>query len=606
MPEDKPSKRELIEGLNKIFAEQGEYEGELVLQEYIDNKLITRKLWDAHVKTIKKDVAVYQGSVTQFYKQPKELNCGKWVANESDGIFCIKGWEKCQACWHPIMPLELLTNIDTRTEKVKIAFKKGNTEWREEIIDRDFIASNSKIVQLSNVGIAVTSDTAKHLVAYFDDIERLNTCEIEHKKSIGRLGWINNHTDFSPYSKDLTFDGDVNYKSLYEAVKPQGNYDIWLDLCRTARARKNIPSNLILASSFASVLLSPLNKLMFLVHLWGGTEVGKTVGLMYATSVWANPQSGKYMQTYNSTDVGKELYASFTNNLPLVLNEFQVERNSDASKFEATIYKLCEGTGKLRATKSVGVRETPVWRNVILSSGETPLGHTNSGAGFINRIIDIECTGNLFDDAPHVADIVQVNYGHAGKVWVEFVKNNLESITATYKQIYNDIEKCDTTAKQAMAMAVILTADKFATDLIFQDGNELKITDVLKYLATKDEVNINLRAYKFISQYVAMNAFKFSGKSDTDKECWGAIEGDYVYFVRNKLVELLNDNKYSIKPLLTYLSNNELLLGSFSKGKKDDTVVKKINGIPIRCYKIKISQEQADFEEESISQDLPF
>ena len=44
-----------------------------------------------------------------------------------------------------------------------------------------------------------------------------------------------------------------------------------------------------LAASFASALLEPLGALPFIVNLWGETGKGKSVNLMLAASVWAEP-----------------------------------------------------------------------------------------------------------------------------------------------------------------------------------------------------------------------------------------------------------------------------------------------------------------------------
>ena len=75
--------------------------------------------------------------------------------------------------------------------------------------------------------------------------------------------------------------------------------------CQKVRSGNVFP-RLILAASFASVLVKPLGGLPFFLHIWGGTEVGKTVGLMLAASVWANPEVGRYIHTFNSTSVGRE------------------------------------------------------------------------------------------------------------------------------------------------------------------------------------------------------------------------------------------------------------------------------------------------------------
>lgn len=125
----------------------------------------------------------------------------------------------------------------------------------------------------------------------------------------------------------------------------------WLGMARGIR-QKSVFARVILASAFASVLVKPLGGLPFFVHLWGGTESGKTVGLMLAASVWANPEIGRFIHTFNSTAVGREKSAAFVNSLPLILDELQIVK--DKREFDKDIYMLSEVQGRTRGTKAEG------------------------------------------------------------------------------------------------------------------------------------------------------------------------------------------------------------------------------------------------------------
>ena len=94
------------------------------------------------------------------------------------------------------------------------------------------------------------------------------------------------------------------------------------------RIERNPCARIMLAASFASALVEPCDCLPFFVHLWGGTESGKTVALMLAASVWASPLMGDYIRTFNSTAVAQELTAGFVNSLPLCYDELQIVKKS--------------------------------------------------------------------------------------------------------------------------------------------------------------------------------------------------------------------------------------------------------------------------------------
>lgn len=167
------------------------------------------------------------------------------------------------ACVHPIMPVMRLVNIDTGVEKLKIAYKKGKG-WRHTIEDKKTLASNNSIINLADKGVAVNSENSKHLVKFLHDVENLNYDSIPEKNSVSRLGWIDGE-GFSPYVKELVFDGDINFKTYFDSVQQKGKYDKWLDMARSIR-KDSIYGRIILAASFASVIVQPLSCLPFFIQ----------------------------------------------------------------------------------------------------------------------------------------------------------------------------------------------------------------------------------------------------------------------------------------------------------------------------------------------------
>ena len=68
------------------------------------------------------------------------------------------------------------------------------------------------------------------------------------------------------------------------------------------------------------------------------------------------------------------------------------------------------------------------WENVSFFNGERPIVGEQSGAGAINRIIDLEVDKPLFTDFAHVLEIVRENNGHAGEVFVAHVQSIKDSV----------------------------------------------------------------------------------------------------------------------------------------------------------------------------------
>ena len=130
-----------------------------------------------------------------------------------------------------------------------------------------------------------------------------------------------------------------------------------------------------------------------------------------------------------------------------------------------------------------------------MTTGEQPITTGASGGGAVNRIIEIDCKDEkLFADPQTVADTVRRNYGHAGRLFVDKLSDDTDTAKTAYKRFYSLLQQGSSTEKQAMAGAMILTAD-YLTDLwIFQDGNTIKIEDIRQYLTDKSDVDANARA----------------------------------------------------------------------------------------------------------------
>jgi hypothetical protein len=540
-----------------------------------------KAMYKRYVESLKvQSGTVYIDNVTSFTGQPMELNAGDWEA-EDTGIFKKNGFNDEMACPHPIMPIERLVNIDTGEEKLKLAFRKGAI-WRKIIVSKIVLANSNKVTELAGSGIAVTSQTARAFVSYISDLENLNYDIIPERKSIGRCGYIADE-GFSPFVEGLIFDGDANFKGMFEAIRSRGSVEKWLETAKEVRGM-SLTARILLAASFASPLLEPLNCLPFFVHLWGvDSGTGKTVALMVAASVWGDPTIGSFVKTFDGTTVGLEKTAAFLNNLPLCLDELQLAKDlKGRTNFD--VYKLAQGVGRTRGNRSGGVDLTPTWRNCILTTGESPLTGQAAGAGAVNRVLDIECRSAqaVIRDGMRISSIIKRNYGFAGRIFVEelYQPGVLEQVTERYRQLFQQLNDMDTTEKQAMAAAAIILADELACRWIFQ-GTErpLTIEQISEFLASRAAVSAGDRGYQYLCDWVTQHSNQLVGRSDT-VEVLGALDGNRAYIIRSVFERILQDAGYSTAAMISYLKQEHLIE---TRG-RNNTKGKRINGIPTECF----------------------
>lgn len=563
-------------------------------------------LWNAYRESQAQKKGFKVDNATNFQDQPLELFSGQYICDEY-GVAVMDrfGYENV-ICRHAIMPVRRLVNIDNGEERLEIAYRKGRN-WRSIIAEKSILASSTQILSLAAFGIMVNSENAKALSTYLLEMEQLNYDTIPEQKSVGRLGWTGAY-GFSPYVEDLVFDGENNFRHIFNSVKSCGSRNEWVDAMRKVRAEHGA-GRLFLAASFASVILEPCGLLPFFLHAWGGTETGKTVGLMIAASVWACPKVGDYITTFNSTTVGQEMTASFLNSLPMCMDELQIQSSSGIKDFDKMIYQLTEGVGRTRGAKLGGLQKQNVWKNCIITNGEHPISNSNSGGGAINRIIEFECAEKVYSDLVGICAVINRNYGFAGREFVQFLQTEgtFERANQIQKDFYRELLKSDSTDKQAASASAILAADALVTELIFKDGNALTVEDMAAIMTKKEEVNVQARTLEYVRELVGRNPSHFRPDSNGDyrTEVWGKIDDKKVYIIKSVFDRELKDAGFNAVSFLSWAKRKGILECAPERRTKQV----RIAGTTVRavCLNIENAEGVENYEGfQLMTDDIPF
>lgn len=518
---------------------------------------------------------------TNFDGPYERMYCGSWIASDN-GIYSQNmGTADMLACRHPILPIERLKNLETGDEQMRLAYKRKG-KWFEVIVPKDVLSSANKITALYKRGISVTSGNANLLVRYLQDIEDLNDDHINIQYSTSKLGWIKG--GFVPYDDEAVFDGDSRFRQIYESVCQRGNRAAWYEHVKKLRKRGRIETKFMLAASFASVLVEIVGGLPFFVDLWGETEGGKSVSLMLACSVWANPEENAYIKDYKGTEVGLEAVCDLLNHLPMMLDDTSKKNRRIEENFEGLVYDMCSGKGKTRSNKELGISQEKHWKNIILTNGERPLSSYVTQGGAINRILELECGEKIYTDPQETLGILKRNYGFAGKEFVDVIKNlGGERICKMQQEIQREIYADEKMQKQSISLSIVLTADRIATDYLFCDGQYIGIDEAMQVLTDKSELSDNERCYQYILGEVAVNSAKFDSLA-ASSEKWGCMEKGYVVIYNNAFDTICKKGGFSKKAFLSWADRKGLLQ---TQG-NNPTKVKKVNGTAIRCVFLRL------------------
>lgn len=569
--EDKFQQRMEIERF-RAFAKVYRFSGLFarMWKDYLQSKGVAKSLYSAENST----------SITGFDTQ---LRTGDYEVTD-DGVTLFRpDTGPITVCPHPIIPVKRIVNLDTGEYKIMLAYRRGDA-WKTAIIDKAILASAQKIVALATWDIAVDSENAKLMVTYLSKMENLNYTQIEESRAVSRLGWIRGY-GFAPYVDGLMFDGLEQYRHAFAAIHTAGSEAEWMSLARQVRSGESQAARIMLASSFASALVGPLNALPFMVHCWSNCAgIGKTVALMTAASVWGSPQIGDYVRTFNSTSVGLEMLAGFCGSLPLCIDELCL-KDGRRDQFDSMIYSYCEGVGRTRGNRNGGIQKTLSWQNCAISTGEEPLTSGNSRSGAINRVLDINAgETKMFQDPREAVRIISKHFGHAGKKFVQSIDEHALETLKKRQQDYAASMEGRATDKQILSASIILTADWWATKILFKDRRALTVEEILPNLQTPASADVNRRCYDWLMDTVAANPGKFEQQEDGSYsgECWGVTEWENgkIYLIKSIFDRLLKEEGYSTAGFLQWAGRE----GFLKRDNGHNTLLKRLDrGRVLRC-----------------------
>lgn len=538
----------------------------------------------------------YESEFSDLPEDAAQVLTGDFLASDEGVLIVDERGEEVQVCSHPILPRRYLSGLDDDLQRVELIYRKGG-EWRSVLTTRRDISDRRRIIELSAQGVDVTSENAGWLVKYLATVEAKNET-IPREPSCGRFGWVGDN-QFSPYMDGMVFTGQDSYSDMARALHDRGTLDEYAEVVRPLYMAGGIP-RIMLAASFAAPIVGMTGGLPFIVHLWGGTENGKTLSLMLAASAWGDPsRSAGLIHPFDATLVGMERLSECLHNLPVCLDELGVRSaNNDTGQI---IYMLTEGKGKPRG-KPDGMRKTPTWATVFLTTGEHPLTTYNSRAGTINRTISIPCGAvgnNIYRDPQTLLDGITACYGHAGPIATEIMRSFGADIMR--EMVQNNTARLKaalpsgSTQKQLQAAAYLMTGDMLGQMAIFSDTITDDSTDWLTgILASEDDVNNLPRALEWISGWIVSNGRHFAPDVNSADGCdaWGFLRSDNRWAIVGSILRREMEREgYSYEAFLT----DAAAAGAIqldSNGKK--TVACRLGRTTVRCV---VLDQQAEEDE---------
>lgn len=479
-----------------------------------------------------------------------------------------------KVCDAPLRISEVREHAETGQVSVVISFEYLGRS-RSALMQRARMSdSRHLVVTLAGLGAPVTSNNARLVTTYLAAYERAFTADIPRKRVTSRFGrGRDGESFFLPgVSSGVEFEpAGSGEASLYRAFSSRrGSLRGWVEAMRTlADEGLMIPQAAVLAS-----LVPPLQRRLqipnFILDIHGDTSTGKSTTLRVAASVWGRPYDpdSAVMQWMN-TQAAIEQVAGVCGELPVFLDDAQ---HCPAELKRSVVYMIANGRGKGRSAGGSGVRETPTWHTVALSTSEEPLSEASPHEGARGRILSVGGQSSPFP--PGSADLVRslegavsLNYGHAGETFVRHLNGWGASEWSRWQRRYASVRTellkggaTNLAGRVSGYIAGLQVAGDVACPLLgltFQP-DVVGAWLMLHLGEQQDEQNMVLVALRALADHYVANVNRFAVDGSHDPSRRQTIQGvarrgQYVGFLRGTVEAVLKARRWNVTAALDKL-----------------------------------------------------
>lgn len=488
----------------------------------------------------------------------------------------------------------------------------GKQDEKIELCEKDSILIRHLVVKFlaNKLNAPVNDEFRPDLTRFFANFIDVNRNKILYKKTYQTLGWNDNYTEFSPYSKNmfLDFSGDTyNYfKDLSTAFKPKGNKSEFLD--RMIIHAANPYADFAISAAFAAPLLQIIGVRSFLLNYNGESKSQKSLSARIGLAAFGNTLKLE-MSGSDTINVIKAKIHKLQNCLCYIDDIIQKGNNPVING-----YDIGNERDRHRLDQHSEIKETKTWRTIAFCSSESPLSKENDMLGEINRTLElnVDCRPEAYINDEKAAflyaneyySFLSNNYGLLGE---EYINNIIKAGPILLKNWYskilkiiNDANNDINIAEHISSIAIICLGNYFYRKMFYKvDDIDYSINlgkKILSSIKTKKELDPTNKMLDDIYTFFEVNKSSFLTDNNsgnfwhTPTQILGKIKNNEIYFI--------------LAPLRSYLEKNGwdwgIKTNLFKKGLiKYQT--KTINGIAGKRIILPLNREE--LEEEAAAED---
>ena len=307
---------------------------------------------------------------------------------------------------------------------------------------------------MSMYGVAVSKmeDIMQYTTTWVNELQATTVADEAHKQ----FGWTDAECSSFVLGNQEIFKDRVEFNppssqtlSLFPAFEPKGTLEEWKETINFYNRDGFELHQFIVGSSFGSALmqLSPINCAALHIHS-KDSGVGKTTALNAAVSVWGSPEELviNKQDTFNTKMHRGEIY----HNLPLYMDELT---NSEGTELSNLVYQLTGGRqrGRMSGSSNAERYRGKPWKLLSVTTGNTSVIERIGTAKSMpkaeaQRMLEVK-VDRLFtksedkESQDNFSAALGEHYGHAGKVYVQYVMSNLEAARKLINEVRVKVDK---------------------------------------------------------------------------------------------------------------------------------------------------------------------
>lgn len=424
------------------------------------------------------------------FGEPNELpfpyrNAERCVEKKSED-----GWDK--AIRYTVKDLDAVINPGEETTVSLVIGEAHITTTLDKIV----VDNRSCNTLLSNYGVSMDTHELEELRRLMN--AWMHQLQEAKKVHVGtdNFGWLsegNFHYAGLVYSAHGSTPTRVPDKNMAAVFSPHGALEPWQACANHILAQPRYASWAVIASAFAAPLLrftGVSGTVLSIVSQNTGT--GKSTAMQIGAGVWGSPKSS--MSSLDDTPNSVANRLGMLNTLPAYWDE--VREKDHVQRFITNVFRLSQGREKTRLNVNIQQRKAGEWDTMLIIASNDPLkdhiSHviSNSDAGvarvFELRAEAIQADGMSDGAARHFYSQLKDNYGHAGRVYAEWIAPNHAKAKKLVCDIDNQLSTRLNTGQDerfwVATSAALIAGAQIATDLGICKFDMAKFK---RYLVTK-------------------------------------------------------------------------------------------------------------------------